>query len=170
MHVPCSPILKVTLWKNEVSSTPKTVDKALSLSNLVADGPGLTLSEFSREAEFSLPTAHQLVRTLEDYGLLRHDETNRYRLGSHCLALGSRFLEGIDLHAQALPRLAWLVEVTGETAHVGVPDGTEVVYLDRVETGIRCGCTAASEPGRRYAALRWGRRCSLWATRSWCSA
>jgi DNA-binding IclR family transcriptional regulator len=115
-------------------STPKTVDKALSLLNLVADRPGLTLSELSREAEFPLPTAHRLVRTLEDHGLLRHDETNRYRLGSHCLALGSRFLEGIDLRAQAHPHLVWLVEVTGETAHLGVPDGTEVVYLDKVET------------------------------------
>jgi DNA-binding IclR family transcriptional regulator len=33
------------------------------------------------------------------------------------------------------------VEVYGETAHVGVPDGVEVVYVDKVETRIRFGCT-----------------------------
>lgn len=115
-------------------ATPKTVGKALSLLNLVADRPGLTLSELSREAEVPAPTAHRLLRTLEDHGLLRHDSTNRYRLGSHCLALGSRFLEGVDLRTEAHPRLMWLVEVTGETAHLGVPDGIEVLYVDKVET------------------------------------
>jgi DNA-binding IclR family transcriptional regulator len=117
-----------------IVSTPKTVGKALALLNLVADRPGLTLSELSREAELPPPTAHRLLRTLEVHGLLRQDPTNRYRLGSHCLSLGSRFLEGVDLRSEAHPRLTWLMEVTGETAHVGVPDGVEVVYVDKVET------------------------------------
>jgi DNA-binding IclR family transcriptional regulator len=115
-------------------STPKTVGKALALLNLVAERPGLTLSEVSREAELPPPTAHRLLRTLEDHGLLRQDATNRYRLGSHCLSLGSRFLEGVDLRSEAHPCLMWLVEVTGETAHLGVPEGVEVVYVDKVET------------------------------------
>lgn len=117
-----------------IVSTPKTVGKALALLNLVADRPGLTLSELSREAELPPPTAHRFLRTLEEHGLVRQDPTNRYRLGSHCLSLGTRFLEGIDIRAEAHPRLEWLVEVTGETAHMGVPDGVEVVYLDKVET------------------------------------
>jgi DNA-binding IclR family transcriptional regulator len=117
-----------------IVSTPKTVGKALALLNVVADQPGLTLSELSREAELPPPTAYRLLRTLEDHGLLRQDTTNRYRLGSHCLSLGSRFLEGVDLRSEAHPCLTWLVEVTGETAHVGVPDGVEVVYIDKVET------------------------------------
>lgn len=113
---------------------PKTVDKALTLLNLVADRPGLTLSELSREAELPTPTVHRLLRILENHGLLRHDTTNRYRLGSHCLALGFRFLEGVDLRTEAHSDLVWLVEVTGETAHLGVPDGVEVLYVDKVET------------------------------------
>jgi DNA-binding IclR family transcriptional regulator len=123
-----------TIWNADVVSAPKTVGKALALLNLVADRPGLTLSELSRESQLPLPTAHRLLRTLEDHGLLRQDTTYRYRLGSHCLSLGSRFLEGVDLRSEAHPRLTWLVEVTGETAHVGVPDGVEVVYVDKVET------------------------------------
>lgn len=123
-----------TMWNAGIVSTPKSVGKALALLNLVADRPELTLSELSREAELPPPTAHRLLRTLEDHGLLRQDTTNRYRLGSHCLSLGSRFLEGIELRSEAHPCLTWLVEVTGETAHVGVPDGVEVVYVDKVET------------------------------------
>jgi DNA-binding IclR family transcriptional regulator len=122
------------MWNVGAMSMPKTVGKALSLLNLVADQPGLTLSELSRKEDLPAPTVHRLVRTLEDHGLLRHDTTNRYRLGSHCLALGSRFLEGVDLRTEAHPRLVWLVEATGETAHLGIPDGVEMVYVDKVET------------------------------------
>jgi DNA-binding IclR family transcriptional regulator len=115
-------------------SVPTTVVKALNLLNFVADRPGLTLTEISRAAHLPAPTVHRLLRSLCAEGLVRLDCEHRYHLGSHCLALGSRFLESIDLRGEAQPHLEQLVERTGETAHLGVPEGTDVLYLAKVDT------------------------------------
>lgn len=127
-----------------MSATPKTVIKALGLLSLVAQQPGRSLAELSRDADLPAPTAHRLLRALVGDGLVRADPHNRYHLGSRCLVLGSRFLETVDVRTEARPGLERLVATTGETAHLGVPDGTEVVYVDKVET---------SHPVRMYSRI-----------------
>lgn len=117
-----------------MGASSKTVVKALTLLRLVANRPGLTLRELSRAAGVPPATAHRLLQGLQDQGLLRVDFDRRYRLGAECLALGSRFLEGIDLRTEARPYLERLVEATGETAHLGVVDGLDVLYLDKADT------------------------------------
>lgn len=117
-----------------MSSAPKTVLKALSLLSLVAETPNLTLSELGRKAGVPAPTALRLLRGLQEASLVQVDEAGRYRLGVGCLVLGSTYLESFDLRTEARSELERLAEETGETVHLGVPDGTEVVYLDKVET------------------------------------
>jgi DNA-binding IclR family transcriptional regulator len=132
---------------------PATVTKALMLLNLVADRPGLTLTEISKRTEVPTATAHRLLRTLRDQGLVRVDAGSRYHLGSHCLYLGARFLEEVDLRAEAERHLQGLVEATGETAHFGVPDGAEVVYLAKVDS---------PQPVRMYSRI--GARVPMYCT------
>ena len=117
-----------------MSSGPSTVVKALSVLDLVAESPGLTLSQIARSSGIPAPTALRLLRGLQDGGLVSTDSDLRYRLGGHCLYLGSTFLSQIDLKAEARPFLESLVETTGETTHLGVLDGLSVVYVDKVET------------------------------------
>lgn len=102
--------------------------------NVVAEHPNLTLSELGRQAGVPAPTALRLLRALQEESLVQVDREGRYRLGSHCLVLGSTYLESFDLRAEARPELERLVEDTGETVHLGVPEGTEVIYVDKVET------------------------------------
>lgn len=115
-------------------SGPGTVVKSVALLNLVAERPGLTLTELGQHADLPTATAHRLLRALIDEGLLRIDPANRYHLGSHCLYLGSRFLEDVDLRLEAEEHLRRLVDETGETAHMGVLEGTDVVYLAKVDS------------------------------------
>ncbi|MFP3913827.1 MAG: IclR family transcriptional regulator [Actinomycetota bacterium] len=117
-----------------MSAAPKTVLKALSLLNLVARHPNLTLSELGRKAGVPAPTALRLLRALQEESLVQVDGDGRYRLGVHCLVLGSTYLENFDLRTEARAELERLAEDTGETVHLGVPEGTEVIYVDKVET------------------------------------
>lgn len=117
-----------------MSTAPKTVLKALSLLDLVAENPNLTLSELGRKAGLPVPTALRLLRALQEEALVQVDGEGRYRLGIQCLVLGSTYLENFDLRAEARAELEHLAEETGETVHLGVPDGTEVIYVDKVET------------------------------------
>ena len=116
------------------SAAPKTVLKALSLLNLVAANPDRTLSELSRLADIPAPTALRLLRALQEEALVEVDQDGRYRLGVHCLVLGSTSLEGFDLRREARLELEELADRFDETVHLGVPDGTEVIYVDKVET------------------------------------
>lgn len=117
-----------------MAEAPKTVLKALSFLNLVARHPNLTLSELGRQAGVPAPTALRLLRALQQESLVQVDGDGRYRLGIQCLVLGSTYLENFDLRAEARAELERLAEETGETVHLGVPDGAEVIYVDKVET------------------------------------
>ncbi len=117
-----------------MSSIPATVVKALTLLDLVADHPGLNLSEIAAESGIPNATAHRLLKVLIRFELIRMTTDHRYHLGSHCLALGSQFLNETDLRVEALPYLEDIVEKTGETTHLGMRDGISVVYVEKVET------------------------------------
>lgn len=116
------------------TAAPKTVLKALSLLNLVAAHPNLTLSELGRRAGVPAPTVLRLLRALQEESLVEVDGEGRYRLGVQCLVLGSTYLNNFDLRAEARAELERLAEETGETVHLGVPEGTQVIYVDKVET------------------------------------
>lgn len=78
-------------------------------------------------------TLHRHLRHLVGEGLAEIDESGRYRPGLRLLNLASRAWETNDLRRIARPHLEALGEVVGETVHLGVLRGAEIVYLDKVE-------------------------------------
>jgi DNA-binding IclR family transcriptional regulator len=121
--------------KEQVTGSGKTLVKALRLLQAVAENrTGLTLGECSQLTGLPKPTAYRVLGPLVDAGLLRLDASGLYRLGTQCLVLGTAFLEGLDLREEARDVLSELVERTGETCHLGVLDGTRIVYIEKVES------------------------------------
>jgi DNA-binding IclR family transcriptional regulator len=52
----------------------------------------------------------------------------------HLIELASAYLGDLDLVDQARPILGELVAATGETVHLGILAGTEIVYVDKAES------------------------------------
>lgn len=117
-----------------MTNTPKTVHKAVRILREVTANPGSTLSQLATAADVPTPTAHRLLRALELEDMVRTTDTHTYHLGSWCLVLGSTYLSNIDLRTEARPLLEHLAAETGETAHLGVATGTEMVYVDKVDS------------------------------------
>ena len=141
--------------EDSATGSAKTLVKALRILGSVAAHPeGLTLSDLSRICRLPKPTAHRVLGVLVQGGMLRLEADGGYRLGPECLVLGTAFLENLDLRERARDILVDLVERTGETCHLGVLDGTHVVYIDKVESPhpIRM----ASRVGRRNPAYSTG--------------
>jgi len=93
------------------------------------------VSELSRRLGLGKSTVHRLLTTLAAEGLIEQDPSNgEYRLGLVVFELGEAVRVHLDLHAAAGPVLAALREQTGESSQVGVLDGFEVVYVDRLES------------------------------------
>jgi IclR family acetate operon transcriptional repressor len=100
-----------------------------------AGGRGLTLTECAEILGYSKPTTYRTLRTFARRGFLQIDEERGvYTLGVTLLRLGMFFLEQLDLRREALPVLNELAEQTGETVHLGVLSGFEVVYIEKVES------------------------------------
>jgi DNA-binding IclR family transcriptional regulator len=97
-----------------------------------------------------LPTssAHDLLDTLAQTGLLRRVEGNRYRLGLKLLTLSSTAVESFAVRGHARPVMECLADRLNATLHLATLDATEVVYVDKV-TPAGGPAIAISGVGRR---------------------
>jgi IclR family transcriptional regulator, KDG regulon repressor len=93
------------------------------------------VTELSRRLGIGKSTAHRLLNTLADEGLLERDpDSGAYRLGLAMYELGASVSTHADLHEACAPILDQLRNATRETVQVGVLDGHEVVYVERRES------------------------------------
>jgi DNA-binding IclR family transcriptional regulator len=121
---------------SETTYKVQVIDRALSIVNLLAiSGQPPSACEIGEKLELNKSTAHRLLAVLEHYRYVERDlKSGKYRLGLKLAELGNIALSRFDLQGTARPFVERLVEATGETAHVGILQGTEVVSLVIVET------------------------------------
>jgi len=115
--------------------------RAAQLLLLVARCPdGASATEAARALGVAVPTAHHLLSTLSDEGLLARDARRRFVLGPRVAVLADAFLrDGVpDYLAAPLDRLA---AETGETAYLTAWRDGEIHALDAREGGsaVRVG-------------------------------
>lgn len=95
----------------------------------------LGVTELARRLGLGKSTVHRLLATLTAESLLeRGSAPGTYRLGLALYELGAAVSTHVDLHEAARPVLASLRNATGETVHVAVLDGLEVVHVERLES------------------------------------
>ena len=111
----------------------QSVLAALDLLDCFAQREEFGVSELARNIGVAKSTAHRLLTTLCARGFAERDEeSGRYRLGLHLYELGHLAVSRSDIRNAALPILQDMHQRTGATAHIGVPDGDEVIYLERI--------------------------------------
>lgn len=113
-----------------------SVDKALVLLDILGQaGPeGLMLRELTAASGLNKGSIHRLLRALAHRGYAEQDPRDqRYRLGPAPLALAQSFRSAENLPVLFAPALAAISLRTRELVHLGRLEGTEVVYLDKVE-------------------------------------
>jgi DNA-binding IclR family transcriptional regulator len=76
-----------------------------------------------------------LLASLSHRGFLAQDErTGKYRLGLKLFELGSLVADSLDIRRVGHPAMVDLMKYSGETTHLVVLEGTDVVFVDKVET------------------------------------
>lgn len=120
----------------DTSHSLQTVDRALDILEQVgASGNGITLTELSMRVGLSKATVSRLVASLANRGYVGRDPNSlRYRLGPSILNLTGEFLQSIEFREVAVPHLRELQRLSEETANLAIMDGSEVVYIDRIES------------------------------------
>lgn len=96
-----------------------------------------TLSELASTLHTNKPTARRLPQTGVVLGYLTNRSRQRFRPGPRAFDLGRRYPSPQDLPDAARPVLQGQSETTGESTHLPVRDGWEVVYLVRIPAALR---------------------------------
>jgi DNA-binding IclR family transcriptional regulator len=109
----------------------------------------VAISELARRTGISKPTAHRLLHQMAEWDVVEVSAAGA-RVGMGLFELGLLAARPVDLREAATPFLADLYEGTGETVHLAVAKGTEVVYVQKVEG--RHGPQTASRVGGRMPA------------------
>lgn len=124
----------------------QTLSRGLEVLRLV--GAGTTgASGIAAALEVPRSTAQRLLASLVAEGCLYRLPGQGYVLGPELIHLGARARAQQPVLAVASPALRRLAEASGDTVHLGVPDGDEVLYLDKID-GTR-GLEMRSRPGQR---------------------
>jgi IclR family acetate operon transcriptional repressor len=113
----------------------QSLERALGLLSTLAGREAATLSELARATGLPASSAHRLLSTLQAARYADFDErTNEWSVGVEAFRAGAAFLRRARVTDAARAEMRALVDATGETANVAVPDGGEVVFVSQVET------------------------------------
>lgn len=107
--------------------------RTIQLLQAVGEYGPVSLAALTSKLGWTKPMVYRLVRTLHSCGALSLRD-DRYTLGPVMISLGHAALQSIRLVDVARPTLTTIHEATGESTILTVLDGTDVVYVDFIET------------------------------------
>lgn len=114
--------------------TVASVDEAVGLLFLVADHPGLGVTELARRSGNTKARSFRLLTTLEQRGLvIRRGESATYFLSFGALRLGLAAHNQMDLMELVREPMELLLAAFNETVIVRVRDGLESLCIARCE-------------------------------------
>lgn len=115
----------------------------------------LGVSELARLSGLPKSTTFRMLRQLMDSGFVSRIGT-KYRLSRRLFELGNQILEcgPAGLRETALPHLGELYQRVGNAVHLGVLEGTDVLYLEKIQSSRMTRTPAAA--GVRLPAVTTG--------------
>jgi DNA-binding IclR family transcriptional regulator len=118
-----------------MQNTVQSIERAFDILELLSHEPkGLNLTKIGTLLDLHKSTVHRLLSVLKKRGYIDQEkESERYRLGPGFVELASLFLNSIELKTEAEPHLRQLSQITGQTVFLATLQGSEVVYLEKVE-------------------------------------
>lgn len=116
-------------------SPVSSVDRALALIQLLSRaGAGMSLDELAQASGLPKSSLHRTLAALKRRRFATQQrDTGRYFLGPEVLRAAFEFHERLDVRSLVGPAMTRVHHVCNETVHVGVLDGGDVVYVDKVE-------------------------------------
>jgi IclR family KDG regulon transcriptional repressor len=118
-----------------MQNTVQSIERVFDILELLShESKGLNLTKIGTSLDLHKSTVHRLLSVLKKRGYIEQvEESGRYRLGLGFVELASLFLNSIEFKTEAEPHLRQLSQITGQTVFLATLQGSEVVYLEKVE-------------------------------------
>lgn len=116
------------------ASERKTIDKAMQLMMAFShERPELAVTELAERLGMHKSVVSRLASSLRSWGMLEQNPaTRRLRVGPAAFRLGALFSHRNSLAEMAVPSLADLVQHTGQSVHLSVLDGLQLLVIATV--------------------------------------
>jgi DNA-binding IclR family transcriptional regulator len=113
----------------------KPVHSAIRILEVLGKEQGLGVTGISQRLELPKSSVHDILSTLHHDGLVEKDgDRNHYSLGLKLFELGNMARANLELRRIATPFLRSLNDDLGETVHLTILDGWEVLYIECFES------------------------------------
>lgn len=117
------------------SNRIQSLDRALEILKVLADGDGLSLTEVAEASSQAPATVYRVLTTFQLHQMVAFQKDRQlWHVGQEAFRIGSAFLKRADVVERARPVMRELMLDTGETANLAIADGAEVVFLSQVES------------------------------------
>ena len=154
--------------------TVQSAQRIFRLLELLARQGTMGVTELSTASGLNKTTVFRQLNTLIELGYVCRDAAGRYRLTLKLLTVAGWQLARSDLRAEVHPYLCELAEAGGETVHLVQREGSQIVYIDKVEptvnsvrmvsrVGLRQPMTCTAVGKALLAALPASERTAIWA-------
>lgn len=119
----------------EISGDTPTLRLFALLETVASKDQFFSLQSLAEETNIPKPTLHRMLQQLESAGLLeRSGDSRQYGTGVRLRKLAENLLLNDTFHGARHSVLRSLVNEIGESCNLTALSGSEVMYLDRVET------------------------------------
>ena len=127
----------------------QVADRLFGALEFLVENGSAGLMEISEELDLNKSTTHRVLNSLIYMGYVRQNETNgRYEPSLKIVDMAGRIMSNIDIVHVVRPYLRKLMDQAEETVHFVEREGTEAVYIDKVES-LRNGIQMVSRIGSR---------------------
>lgn len=114
-------------------SEVKSANRVMEILNLLRHHPlGLTITEVSKILTIPKSSTHELLHSMHQGNYLQLQET-RYSLGIKVFEIGQAAAHSSELLLHARPAMKFIGEELSESVQLAILDGTEVVYLSKMQ-------------------------------------
>jgi len=135
------------------ASRVKSAERVMDILDLLSRrGLPLPAMEIARALSLPKSTTHHLLNVMRERGFATYRPDERaWTLGVAAFEVGASYLRSGPLAHDGQRFMTALTNATGETAHLAVLQGTDVVYLDKREP-VSPGVRLVTEVGTRLPA------------------
>jgi IclR family acetate operon transcriptional repressor len=116
----------------------RAVDRALQVIIYLGQHPaGASLQEISVATGIPKPSLHRTLRSMRERGFASQLKAGgSYLLGPAALEAAFSFHSNLDLRQLLRPLMTEIQDFSGQTIHLATLEGSEVVYLDKLESSL----------------------------------
>lgn len=129
----------------------QSVERAMDIIEaLSTEQNSMGVTDIAEKVGLHKSTVHRLLNTLLERGYVDKNEEGSYKLGLKLIEVVSIYINSLELQTEARPYVAQITADLGLTSHLGVLEGDQVIYIERMD--IYSGVKLYSHIGLRMQA------------------